>query len=113
MRVSKKNELSELIKYGFKKILKEPNIDDYNTDIQEEEYQYYGDCHDYERQDDMFDYYEYALNVGHARRGQSYYILIDKNRIVHIWASKPDGDGSSIQMPDALVKLINDGVFVV
>jgi len=112
MKVSKNIKLSELIEYGFKKILKKPNINDYNTDIEKEEFQYYNDCSDFDNQDEKLSFYEYVFEVGHARRGQFYYILIDDDRKIYIWASEPDGDGSAILMPDILVRLIKDEVII-
>jgi len=50
------------------------------------------------RDDDTLAFYEYKMELGYSRRGQSYYLLI-LERTVSIYASKPDGSGAPIELP--------------
>lgn len=59
------------------------------------------DDHDF-----VYAYYDWALNLGHSRRAQFYYVLI-KDRNVSIYASNPDGSGASIPFPSILCKIVN------
>ena len=53
----------------------------------------------------------YAYCIGHSRRGQHYYLLVDSNsREISIYASEPDGSGGSINCPDILLKMFLDGI---
>ena len=103
----------KLEEYGFIKTLKEPNIDNYNMDIDEEAYKYYDDCHSFESQDDFLEYYEYFLNIGHSRRGQCYYLLVNSDNILLIITTKPDGEGGSVLLPDILINMIKDNCVIV
>lgn len=89
MKISSKLDISILEKYGFEKIDKE-----------------------YEKAKDDYTMcdYEYKYEIGHARRGQFYYLLVDENGHISIYASKPDGDGCEVSCPDILIDLIKDGV---
>ena len=91
MKISDAFDISKLTDYGFAKTIRGENIDI--------EY--------------PFTEFDYQYNIGHARRGQCYYILINaQTRVVFIYASEPDGSGGVIQLPDLLVTMINDGVLV-
>lgn len=57
-------------------------------------------------------YCDYYFSMGHARRGQFYYLLIGSDGTVSVFASKPDGSGCSINMHDILLQMINDGKIV-
>ena len=49
--------------------------------------------------------------LGHSRRGQFYYLTIKKdNRDLMIYATKPDGDGTHIEIGDILLKMIGLGM---
>lgn len=51
-----------------------------------------------------------VYHVGHSRRGQHYYLLADKATLeISIIASKGDGDGSSVLLPNILVTMIKNG----
>jgi len=92
MKVKDGLDLAILLDYGFTKVDKK----------YEEEHENY-----------TVSYYDYSYNIGHARRGQFYYILIDEpTRSVTLYASEPDGSGTSIKMPDILIKLITDNIFI-
>ena len=42
---------------------------------------------------------KYAFELGHSRRGQFYYILVDKgSREISIYSTKPDGDGGELYL---------------
>lgn len=87
MKVDKDYNLEGLLAYGFEKI-----------DRKEEE----------ENENYNVSYYDYKFNIGHARRGQFYYLLISESqRTVLLYASEPDGSGTSIEAPDVLIELIN------
>ena len=100
----------DLCKYGFSKTLKAPDISNYDMDIDEEAYQYYDACREFSSQDEIMEHYEYYYNIGQGRRGQSYYILVNSDNELLIWASDADGDGSPVLFPDILLILFRDGV---
>lgn len=90
MKLKENISLSELEKYGFGAISNEDKENDESYVLR------------------LFDY---RFNIGHARRGQYYYLLIaEKDRLFNIWATKPDGGGSFIGMPNVLIELANDGL---
>ena len=53
-----------------------------------------------------------SYRLGHARRGQFYYLTINKDgsREIMIYATKPDGDGTHIKIGDMILKMINLGM---
>ena len=90
MKVKEELNLEVLLNYGFTKIDKE-------EEIENEEY--------------TISSYDYKFEIGHARRGQFYYLLVDKKtRDIIIHATEPDGSGGSVMCPDVLIKLSIDGV---
>ena len=90
MKVKEELNLEVLLNYGFTKIDKE-------EELKNEEY--------------TISSYDYKFEIGHARRGQFYYLLVgEKTRDVIIYATEPDGSGGSVTCPDVLVKLSVDGV---
>ena len=90
MKVKKDIDLTILLDYGFQKIDKEDEKENENWTIAS---------------------YDYAYNIGHSRRGQFYYLLVDEaTRAIDIYASKPDGSGTSIRLPDVLIRLITDNI---
>ena len=64
--------------------------------------------------DDDKDYHfdnTYFIFIASGRRGQDYYLLVDKeSRILKIYSTKPDGDGTYGELDDALYDLIKDGL---
>ena len=61
---------------------------------------------------DVLEYYDdfLAWGLGHARRGQHYYLLCHKDSLlISVLASKPDGDGCSIELPNELINAILAG----
>ena len=90
MKVKEELNLDILLNYGFTKIDKE-------EELENEEY--------------TISSYDYIFEIGHARRGQFYYLLVgEKTRDVVIYATKPDGSGGKVICPDVLVKLSVDGI---
>lgn len=90
MKVKEELNLEVLLNYGFTKIDKEQAKEDEDWTIS---------C------------YEYLFEIGHARRGQFYYLLVsEKTRDIIIYASEPDGSGGTVICPDVLIKLSVDGV---
>jgi len=90
MKVKEELNLEVLLNYGFTKIDKE-------EELENEEY--------------TISSYDYKFEIGHARRGQFYYLLVgEKTRDVIIYATEPDGSGGSVICPDVLVELSVEGV---
>ena len=117
----KQEKLKDLGKVGFVKIVKESDSPIYLTDnntpknVFDELYKEYlkfsenyviNDEHD----DPLYGCEgKYVYDLGHSSRGQHYYVLIQKNLEVTILASKPDGDGTHIEVGDIFQKLISEG----
>lgn len=91
MKVKDDLNLDILLNYGFEKIDKK----------EEEENKQY-----------TISYFDYKYNIGHARRGQFYYILVGSNREVSIYASEPDGSGTCVDAPNVLIELITNNIFI-
>jgi len=90
MKIKEGLNLEVLLNYGFTKIDKEEEIGNEQYDIAS---------------------YEYKFEIGHARRGQFYYLLVDEEtRNIFIYATEPDGSGGTVICPDVLIKLSVDGV---
>ena len=53
---------------------------------------------------------KYVYTIGHARRGQFYYITIDIDGEIRIFASRPDGSGTHIKMTDVLIQMYKLGM---
>lgn len=54
-----------------------------------------------------------VYEIGHSRRGQHYYIICEKSTLeLSVIASKPDGDGGAIAIPDILIDLIKNGEII-
>lgn len=54
-----------------------------------------------------------VYEMGHARRGQYYYLIFNiKENKFYVLASKPDGSGSEKEIPDIIIKLVEDGIVV-
>ena len=65
-----------------------------------------------EDDDDRLYYYEscWVFEIGHSRRGQSYYVIINKDtNEVQILATEPDGSGGIINAGDIFKTLIAGG----
>ena len=66
---------------------------------------------DHDEDDDFILANRFICKVGHSRRGQFYYLLIDpKTREIRVYASRPDGDGGPIDLGDELLKMFVAGV---
>jgi hypothetical protein len=90
MKVKKEINLEVLLNYGFTKIDKE-------EETEKDQY--------------LIASYDYKYEIGHARRGQFYYLLVgEKTRDLIIYATEPDGSGESVICPDVLIQLAVDGV---
>lgn len=90
MKVKEELNLEVLLNYGFEKINKE-------EETENEEY--------------TLASYDYKFEIGHARRGQFYYLLVrEETRNIIIYATEPDGSGGSVICPDVLIKLSVDGI---
>jgi hypothetical protein len=117
----KKEKVKDLANIGFVKIVKESASPIYLTDnntpknVFDELYQeYLKFIENYvinDEHDDPLTVYEgqYVYDLGLSRRGQHYYVLIQKDLQVAILASKPDGDGTHIEVGDIFQKLISEG----
>lgn len=90
MKIKLDFELEKLVDYGFEVVDKELEERNENYDV----------C-----------YSDYKFNLGYARRGQYYWLLVDAgNRCLSIVATQPEGSGCSININDIFFKLIEDGV---
>ena len=90
MKIKKDFDLSKLLDFGFKVIDKE----------------YEEECEHYEMSE-----YDYKFDLGYARRGQNYWLLVNANsRNMSIIATKPDGDGCGIPVKDIFIVLIENDV---
>lgn len=90
MKIKQDVNLSILTQYGFDKIDKEQANKD-------EEY--------------TLSIFDYVHTIGYARRGQFYYLLVSElTRELHVFASKPDGDGCSINIDDIIIRLYKDNL---
>ncbi len=65
---------------------------------QENEYEYY-----YSMENKMI--YE----IGHSRRGQFYYLIVNKSNCIEVFATEPDGSGGSIELANTLLKMFKLG----
>ncbi len=112
----KTDDLSVLEKYGFKKIILSKNLPSMNYDWST------GSSEDYDgllgsetkfeaiEEDSLLEFYEYAFTIGHSRRGQWYYYLVDKDGNIELYASEPDGSGGAVPMDNVIIKLYNDNL---
>lgn len=89
LKIKEEFDLSLLDKYGFQK-----------TDPKE-----------YQRFDEDYtlSHSLYIYQLGHLRRGQRYYLLIDSKRQLNLYSTKPDGDGCTVVFDTNLINtnLIN------
>lgn len=57
--------------------------------------------------------FDYFLNLGYSRRGQSYWLFINTNtKSVELYANEPDGSGCGVSLPNVFVSLIKDKILV-
>ena len=131
MKIKEEIDLSILLQYGFKKTIEETELPTYNFDWNkygEKESEQMSLDYDvlYEREEEIrethyvlfknrddftFDFCKYVCNIGDSRRGQSYYLLVDDNRNLSIYASEPDGSGGSVKLNDVLLKMFKNNLF--
>lgn len=89
MRLKDDFNLTVLEEYGFRKIDKEQA----------------------ERNDEfLLACYEYQFEMGCSRRGQSYHLVVSKEKTFHVFATEPDGSGDAVPMPDILIDMALDGI---
>ena len=61
--------------------------------------------------DDFETEWRYVHEIGHSRRGQHYYLTIHPDtREIRVFATKPDGRGTDIEIGDALLDMFEKGV---
>jgi hypothetical protein len=90
MKVKEELNLEVLLNYGFTKI-------DKDEETENERY--------------TLASFDYKFEIGHARRGQFYYLLVgEKEREIIIYSTEPDGGGGCVICPDLLIQLYVDGV---
>jgi hypothetical protein len=91
MKLKNDFNLEKLLDYGFSKIDKQEMMDNDSWTLS---------------------VYDYLFEIGHARRGQFYYLLVsEEKRTITLYASEPDGSGGTVCAPDVLIKMSLDGVF--
>lgn len=61
--------------------------------------------------DVLWYYHGWVYTLGHSRRGQFYYLIVDNGELL-VYASDPDGSGASVELGDVLFKLYRDGLVV-
>lgn len=85
MKIKEHIELSKLLDFGF-----------------EEKVEYHDDW-EFEN--------KYSYELGHSRRGQFYFLTVDKEtRTIKVFATKPDGDGTDIELGGILLDLFKAGM---
>lgn len=52
-----------------------------------------------------------SYEIGHSRRGQFYYFVVDDERRLKIYGSEPDGSPGSLALDGVLLRMFKDGVF--
>ena len=118
----KANKIGDLEKIGVVKVALEENspllsltdemTDDEVKQIVKLEDEFQSNHYVAEDYDDGLYYYEssWVFEIGHSRRGQSYYVIINKNtNEVQILATEPDGSGGIINAGDIFKTLIAGG----
>ena len=103
MKLKNPDNYKVLIEYGFLPVYSRENnipkdVKDYYEVWDEEDFFYYNqDC--------------LVLNLGHSRRGQFYYLYYNPNyNSFNIYASKPDGEGTSVIFPNVIYELIKNNL---
>lgn len=95
LKIKNDVNLKELEKFGFEDSKNSNNVP----------LEYWGDDKDYH-----FDN-TYFIFFAPGRRGQDYYLLVDKKtRILRIYSTKPDGDGTYGELDNTLFDLIQAGL---
>ena len=120
----KASKLKDLSSIGFVKVALEENSpmsitsitqamsDDEVKQIIKLEDEFQSSYYVAEDYDDGLYYYEgcWVFEIGHSRRGQSYYVIINKDtNEVQILATEPDGSGGIINAGDIFKTLIAGG----
>ena len=90
-------DFDKLKDYGFK--------DYYDNEFLEYEKNTYIDCW-------FGDTKFYIKDIGRARRGQYYYLIITELRTIHLISTKPDGDGRDVLLSNVIYDLIKDGLVI-
>ena len=91
LKIKDNIDLKELEKFRFEDSKISQNVP----------YEYWGEDKDYHFNNTYF------VFIASGRRGQDYYLLIDKDtRKLVIYATKPDGDGTSGDLEDVVYDLI-------
>lgn len=118
----KENKLVDLVSLGFKKVALEKDDPFYNiynessdkpiekyltlSEIFHKSHYLVSDTSNYVFRHKA----DYIYHLGHSRRGQNYYIIVDKTRYLTIFASEADGEGSNLLIDmDVFIKLYKGG----
>jgi len=51
-----------------------------------------------------------CYEIGHSRRGQFYYYIVNEDRTLSVYASDPDGSGGSIKLDGTLLDMFLNGI---
>lgn len=95
LKIKNNVDLKELEQYGFEDSETSNNVP----------LEYWSDNKDYHFNNTYF------VFIASGRRGQDYYLLVNKEtRILKIYATKPDGDGTDGKLDNALYDLIIAGL---
>tara|TARA_R110000787_G_scaffold70320_1_gene156376 strand:+ start:1082 stop:1456 length:375 start_codon:yes stop_codon:yes gene_type:complete len=121
----RQNRLKDLKKLGFVKVIREKNtpIFDFVENMDIDKFnklyalkdKYYEDNYVVEDDYDCLYYHEgsWVFEIGHSRRGQSYYVIIHKvTNEVQILATEPDGAGGVIDAGNIFKELIESDFII-
>ena len=52
-----------------------------------------------------------VYNMGHSRRGQFYYLIIEDDCTISVFSTTPDGSGTSVLMDDVIIEMFKNDMF--
>lgn len=102
MKIKESYDLQQLKQFGFEDCNNNP---DFNLDLPETKRKCDFISHTFGESVSHFNP-DFVLSLGYSRRGQWYYCLII-NREISIYASEPDGSGSSVDLPIEFIEFIS------
>ncbi len=109
----------DLSAYGFFKVVNiqeqpkfDPNFTDAELEDWKERLKEFNKNYVVEQYDDPLDDLKdhWVFNMGHSRRGQHYYLAVNSERVLFVFASKPDGSGGKLPMHDVIMQMFADGI---
>ena len=129
MKLKKEVNLEDLVKFGFSKVIPDKDLPTYKFDFKnwnsELEPNKYNELLKEEEEllkhkvvldeicddaDCYFNLYDYIYDLGHSRRGQHYYIIVNESRNFNIIATEPDGSGGVCELGNILIELLENNL---